>query len=92
MGTDIVVVRPMIYQEMKSDGIVDKAKREMEQLMYEFVGSLGASVADSERSKEYLSYRGILSQDKKFMNAVQGIYEKRHKAFERGYNILIDTK
>jgi hypothetical protein len=50
MGSDIVVVEPMIYEEMKSGGIVDKVKKEIEQLIYEFVYSLGASVADPERN------------------------------------------
>jgi hypothetical protein len=36
---------------------------------------LGASVADPERSKEYYYYKGILSEDNKFMKAVQQIYE-----------------
>jgi hypothetical protein len=88
MGSEIVVVEPMIYEETKSRGIIDKSKNEVEQLIYEFICSLGVAVADSERSKEYLYYREILSQDKKFMKTVQGIYENRYKAFERGYNTL----
>ena len=77
MGSDIVVVEPMIYEEMKLRGIIDKSKNEIEQLIYEFICSLGVAVADSERSKEYLCYRQILSQDKKFMKATVGIYENR---------------
>ena len=92
MGSDIVVVEPMIYEEMKLRGIIDKSKNEIEQLIYEFICSLGVAVADSERSKEYLYYRQILSQDKKFMKATVGIYENRHRAFERGYSLLIGTK
>ncbi|MFL6460747.1 MAG: hypothetical protein ACJ71J_07340 [Nitrososphaeraceae archaeon] len=89
MGSDIVVVEPMISEE---NGIVDKAKNELEQLIYEFVCSLVSSITDSDRRKEYLYYKEILSEDKKFKEVVQEIYEKRHKAFERGYNILIATK
>ena len=76
---------------MKSGGIVDKIKKEIEQLIYEFVYSLGASVTDPERSKEYSYYRGILSEDNKFIKAVQQIYDNRHKVFERGYNMLINN-
>jgi hypothetical protein len=89
MGSDIVVVEPMISEE---NGIVDKAKNELEQLIYDFICSLGVSVVDSERNKEYLYYRQVLSEDKKFMEAVQEIYENRHKVFERGYNMLTATK
>jgi hypothetical protein len=46
--------------------------------------SLGVAVVDSERSKGYLYYREILSQDKKFMKVVQEIYDNIHKVFERG--------
>jgi hypothetical protein len=88
MGSDIVFVEPRIYEEMKSRGIIDKSKNEVEQLIYEFICSLGIAVVDSERSEEYLYYREILSQDKKFMKTVQEIYENRHNAFERGYNTL----
>jgi hypothetical protein len=87
MGSDIVVVEPMIYEEIKSDGVIDKAKKEIEQLIYEFVYSLGASVADPERNGEYSYYKRILSQDKKFMRAVRGIYDN-NKVFERGYRML----
>jgi hypothetical protein len=73
MGSDIVVVEPMIYEEMKSRGIIDKCKNEVEQIIYQFICSLGVGVIDSERSKEYVYYREILSQDKKFMKTVQGI-------------------
>jgi hypothetical protein len=74
--------------------LVDKVKKEIEQLIYEFVYSLGTSVADPERSKEYSYYRGILSvlsEDNKFIKAVQQIYDNRHKVFERGYNMLINN-
>lgn len=81
MGSDIVVVEPMISEE---NGIVDKAKNELEQLIYDFICSLGVAVVDSERSKGYLYYREILSQDKKFMKVVQEIYDNIHKVFERG--------
>jgi vesicle coat complex subunit len=89
MGSDIVVVEPMISEE---NDTVDKAKNELEQLIYEFVSSLGASITDSDRSKECLYYKEILSEDKKFMKAVQGIYENRHKVLERGYSMLTGTK
>ena len=92
MGSDIVVVEPRNYEEMESRGIIDKSKNEVEQLIYEFICILGTAVADSERSNEYLYYREVLSQDKKFMKTVQEIYEKRHKVFERGYNVLTVTK
>jgi hypothetical protein len=78
----------MIYEEMESRGIIDKPKNEVEQIIYQFICNLGVGVTDSDRSKEYLYYREILSQDKKFMKTVQGLYENRHKAFERGYNTL----
>ncbi|MFL6385559.1 MAG: hypothetical protein ACJ712_11400, partial [Nitrososphaeraceae archaeon] len=73
-GSDIVVVQPMIYEEMKSGDIVDKSKKDIEQLIYDFICSLGVAVVDYERSKGYLYYREILSQDKKFMKVVQEIY------------------
>jgi hypothetical protein len=73
MGSDIVVVQPMIYEEMKSGDIVDKSKKDIEQLIYDFICSLVVAVVDSERSKGYLYYREILSQDKKFMKVVQEI-------------------
>jgi aspartate/glutamate racemase len=50
MGSDIVVVQPMIYEEMKSGDIVDKSKKDIEQLIYDFICSLGVAVVDSERS------------------------------------------
>jgi hypothetical protein len=88
MGSDIVVVETMISEE---SGIVDKAKNELEQLIYEFVCSLVVFITDPDRSKEYLYYREILSQDNRFMKAVHGIYENRHKAFERGYSMITAT-
>jgi hypothetical protein len=92
MGSDIVIVEPTIYEERESCRVIDKAKKELEKLIYEFVYSLGVAAADHKRSKEYLYYRDILSQDKKFMKAVQGIYEKRHKVFENGYSMLMASK
>ncbi|MFL6434327.1 MAG: hypothetical protein ACJ71O_11415 [Nitrososphaeraceae archaeon] len=85
-------MQPMIYEEMKSGDIVDKSKKDIEQLIYDFICSLGVAVVDSERSKGYLYYREILSQDKKFMKVVQEIYDNIHKVFERGYSMLTDTK
>jgi hypothetical protein len=92
MGSEIVVVEPMIYEEMKSGGIIDKAKKEVDQLIYEFICNLGVAVADSERNKEYLYYREILSEDNKFMKAVQEIHDNRHDVFEKGYRMLTTTK
>jgi hypothetical protein len=92
MGSEIVVVEPIIYEEMKSGGIIDKAKKEVEQLIYEFICNLGVAVADSERNKEYVYYRDILSEDNKFMKAVQEIYDNRHNVFEKGYGMLTVTK
>jgi hypothetical protein len=51
MGSEIVVVEPRIYEEKASRSIIDKAKKEVEQIIYEFVCSLGEAVTDSERSK-----------------------------------------
>jgi hypothetical protein len=59
MGSDIVVVQPMIYEEMKSGDIVDKSKKDIEQLIYDFICSLGVAVVDSERSKAYLKTKNL---------------------------------
>jgi len=41
-------------------------------------------VEDLELQKEILYYVGVLSEDNKFISAVQEIYLKRHKGFESG--------
>ncbi|MFZ0514582.1 MAG: hypothetical protein WAM14_23460 [Candidatus Nitrosopolaris sp.] len=61
-------------------------KKQIEQLIYEFVHRLASSVP--EVSKEFSYYYDILSRDHKFERAVKEIYENRHKGFERGYKKL----
>jgi hypothetical protein len=82
IGSDIVVSKPIPYE-----GIVNDAKKQIDQLIYEFICDL-ASAANSERSKEISYYSKILSEDKKFMSIVKEIYENRHKGFEQGYRML----
>ena len=43
---------------------------------------------DPEEAKEISYYITILSEDNKFINAIQQIYENRHKGFERGYRLF----
>jgi hypothetical protein len=66
--------------------IVNDAKALMEQLIYGFVYQMGSLAMG--RNEEFSYYTKILSQDDRFMNAVQKIYENRHKAFEKGYDNL----
>jgi hypothetical protein len=63
----------MIYEEMKSGDIVDKSKKDIEQLIYDFICSLGVAVVDSERSKGYLYYREILSRQKIYESSTRNI-------------------
>jgi NAD(P)-dependent dehydrogenase (short-subunit alcohol dehydrogenase family) len=68
--------------------IVNDAEKQIEQLIYEFVYDLASSATNSERGREFLYYCEILSRDHKFMRMVEGIYENRHKGFERGCDLL----
>ncbi|MFL6404023.1 MAG: hypothetical protein ACJ71M_11160 [Nitrososphaeraceae archaeon] len=61
----------MIYEEMKSGDIVDKSKKDIEQLIYDFICSLEVAVVDSERSKGY--FREILSRQKIYESSTRNI-------------------
>jgi hypothetical protein len=87
MGSEILVGNKMPYEESLKD-IINESKKQLEQLIYGFVYDLASLAQDPKRRKEILYYTSILSNDNKFMNAVQEIYENRHKGFERGYKML----
>jgi hypothetical protein len=59
----------------------------IEQIIYDIVYQL-VSQATETRQEEYSYYTKILSQDDRFLKAVQKIYEDRHKDFERGDNLM----
>ena len=83
-------VTTQMPKEWSSWHIVGKVGRGIEQIIYEFVCRL-ASEATETRQEEYSYYTKILSQDDRFMKAVQKIYEDRHKDFERGYHNLMNS-
>jgi len=89
MGSDIWVGKPKAYEEDLKD-IINNNKQQIEQLIYGIICELASSAEDSERSKEISYYGKILSEDKKFMAAVQKIYENKHRDFEQGYRMLRD--
>lgn len=68
--------------------IVNNSKKQIEQLIYQFVYDLTSTRSNSELSKEFAYCIKILSEDKRFMAAVKEIYKDRHKGFERGYEML----
>jgi hypothetical protein len=84
LGSDILVAKDLSDEELLVDIITD-AKKQMQHLIYEFIYDLAS---ESERVKEFYYYHKILSQDKKFMAAVEDLYKNRHKAFEKGYKML----
>jgi hypothetical protein len=83
LGSDIQVGMPL----PKGD-IVEDDKKQIQQIIYEFVYDLSSSASNPEKSREFSYYCKILSQDKKFMAAVEDIYKNRHKGFENGYQML----
>ena len=86
-GSDILVVMRVPNEKLLED-IVGDAKKQMHQIIYEFVYDLSSSISDPEKSQEFLFYRKILSQDKKFMSAVEEIFKNRHEGFGKGYRML----
>jgi hypothetical protein len=87
VGPDILVGMPTPYEKLLED-IADDTKKRIQQLIYDFIYDLSSSVSDSEKTQEFSYYSKILSQDKKFMAAVEDIYKNRHMGFEKGYHIL----
>ena len=86
MNSDILVGKQKPFEEYKD--VLDNARNQMEQIIYGFVYDLGLSVLDSQKTEEYSYYCKILSEDKKFINMLNDIYENRHKGFERGFRML----
>jgi hypothetical protein len=87
LGSDIQVgIR--LHNEKFLEDIVGDIKKQIQQIIYELVYDLSLSVSDPEKSQEFLFYRKILSQDKKFMATVKEIYKNKHKGFEKGYQML----
>jgi hypothetical protein len=87
LGSDIQVGMRLPNEELLEDIVSDV--KQIQQIIYEFVYDLSLSISDPEKSQEFLFYRKILSQDKKFMAAVKGIYKNKHREFEKGYQMLI---
>ncbi len=88
LGIDILVGMNTPDEKLLEE-IVGNTKKQIQQLIYQFVYDLSASVSDSEKSQEFSYYCKILSQDKKFMTVVKDIYKNRHEGFEKGYRMLI---
>ena len=86
-GSDILVVMDVSNEKLLED-IVGDVKKQMQQIIYEFVYDLSSSISDPEKSQEFLFYREILSQDKKFMFAVEEIYKNKDEGFGKGYRML----
>jgi hypothetical protein len=86
LGSDIQVGMRLPDEKLLDD-IVNDVKQ-MQQIIYEFVYDLSLFVSDPEKNEEFLFYRKILSQDKKFMAAVEEIYKNKHRAFGKGYQML----
>jgi hypothetical protein len=78
IGSDQFVVEPSMH-EVKLTDLIHSVKKEIEQLIYQFVCKLGASSGDSE--KDYFSE--LLSKDNKFMTMVDYLFNN-HKYFENG--------
>jgi hypothetical protein len=87
LGSDILVSVRLPNEKLLED-IVGDVNKQMQQIIYEFVYDLSSSASNPEKSQEFSYYCKILSQDKKFMDAVEDIYKNRHKGFEKGYLML----
>ena len=87
LGSDILVTMPLPNEKLLED-IVGDIKKQMQQIIYEFVYDLSSSTSNPEQIQEFSYYCKILSQGKKFMAAVEDIYKNRHKGFEKGYQML----
>jgi hypothetical protein len=87
MGLDILVGMHQPHEELLANILCD-TKKQMQQIIYEFVYDLSLSASDPEKTKEFLYYCKILSQDKKFMVAVENIYKNWHEGFKKGYQML----
>ncbi len=87
LGSDILVTMLLPNKKLLED-IVGDVNNQMQQIIYEFVCDLSLFISDPEKSQEFSYYYKILSRDKKFMAAVDDIYKKRHKGFEKGYQML----
>jgi len=87
LGSDILVVIRVPNEKLLGD-IVGDVKNQMQQIIYEFVYGLSSFISEPEKSQEFLFYREILSQDKKFMSAVEEIFKNRHEGFGKGYRML----
>ena len=88
LGSDILVSKHLPDEELLDDIIFD-AKKQIQQIIYEFVYDLSSSQSEQEKANDFFYYYKILSQDKKFMAAVRDIYKNRHEAFEKGYQMLM---
>jgi len=78
IGSDLFVVEPTIHK-VKLTNLIHSTKKEIEQLIYQFVCKLGASSGNNET--DYFS--GLLSKDNKFMKMVDYLFSN-HKHFENG--------
>ena len=87
LGSDILVGMHLPDEEIFGDIIFD-AKKQIQQIFYEFVYDFSLSASNPERAKEFSYYYEILSQDQKFMATVEDIYKNRHGGFEKGYHML----
>ena len=87
LGSDILVTMLLPKEKLLED-IVGDVINQMQQIIYEFVCNLSLFISDPEKSQEFSYYCKILSRDKKFMAAVDDIYKKRHKGFEKVYQML----
>ena len=84
-GTKILAMEKRASEEFLED-ISNSARCEMEEIIYNLVYTLENK--DPQRSSEFSYYGKVLSADKKFMGAVERIYNDKHKGFEHGYKIL----
>jgi hypothetical protein len=86
LGSDIQVGMRLPDEKLLEDMVSDV--KQIQQIIYEFVYDLSLSVSDPEKDREFLFFRKILSQDKKFMATIEEIYKNRHGGFEKGYQML----
>jgi hypothetical protein len=87
LGPDILVGMHLPNEKLLQDIIID-TKRQIQQIIYEFVYDLSLAELDRDKAREFFYYCKVLSQDKRFMEVVEDIYKNRHVAFEKGYQML----
>jgi hypothetical protein len=88
LGSDILVSMHAPDEELLVE-IIRDSKKQIQQIIYEFVYDLSSSTSNPEEAKEFGYHCKILSQDKKFLNVVEDIYKNRLKGFEKGYQMLM---